>query len=194
MPNAGSLALLGGRNEWELAPGMLKVPWYNAELLRARIKREQKVLALSQNAVVMGRCYFASEKTSEFREINECADLPSEVDVVRVRHQFSQLNDALLLRFGRLGFRIVNWIIRLPVVAQVLKQLLSNRLEESDIFDAESLFGPLIFRIFDEHVQSDQAVRELAIDAEEQTGKSRPGRRDAGISKELVSERVTEKG
>src|SRR5215469_3909318 len=124
MPNTGSFALLIASQIRKLPPTMIQIPRYEPKPVASRIKIEQKILAVAQQAVVVRHDYLASQKTRELVKVDEIADFTRELRVRRMGFETSQSYQPATLFWLKPGFGVVDSFICFPTVTEILEQFI----------------------------------------------------------------------
>lgn len=75
MFDAGLLAAFGGADHGEFAPGMVEVPRDEAELAGVGLEVHEVVLAVTEEAIVIGKENLAGQKSGEGVKVHISSDL-----------------------------------------------------------------------------------------------------------------------
>lgn len=79
--DTGLLAAFGGADHGELAPGMVEVPRDEAELTGVGLEVHEVVLAVAEEAIVVGKENLAGEEAGEGVQVHITSQLCREVGI-----------------------------------------------------------------------------------------------------------------
>lgn len=192
--NAGLLAVGGGADPAEFTPGMVQIPGGESEAFGDRVEPEEEVLAVAEDAVVVGEEDFGGEETGGGVEVEVVSEVLMELGILGVGYELAEVEEALSLGCGDGSFGVVDGFVGVPMGAEVGEEFEGDGFEEGGIRGGKGGGDPGGVGVFDDQVEAEEAALPLVGAGEEEAEEGGAGGGDANVAKVLVTEGVGEEG